>query len=116
MLTASEITAAGDGQASSDVLLLGAAGNSGRLIAAGHTSASLRLISGPDMAAAVYAMRLADMERLELFTFLRGDPHPYREDLTTAIVGVDLEEAWDAGNVVSLADWAAGANRALETS
>ena len=69
------------------------------------------------MAAAVYAMRLADMERLEGLALLAGNPHPYREELASAVAGVDVEEAdWDAGNVVSLADWAAGANRALENS
>ena len=41
MTTASEISVASDGQVTSDVLLLGAAGNSGRLIAAELASRGL---------------------------------------------------------------------------
>jgi short subunit dehydrogenase-like uncharacterized protein len=75
--TASEITAAGDGQAASDVLLLGAAGNSGRLIAA-------------ELAARGLSVRLAGRRRGPLEDLARALA---ADGATTDVRTVDLRDA-----------------------
>jgi hypothetical protein len=87
--TASEISAARDGRVTSDVLLLGAAGNSGRLIAAelAARGLSIRLAGrrrGPleDLARAL----AADGATTDVRTVDVSDPAP----LTEAIVGVGV--------------------------
>jgi short subunit dehydrogenase-like uncharacterized protein len=91
--TTSEISSAGDGQVTSDVLLLGAAGNSGRAIAA-------------ELAARGLSVRLAGRRRGPL------------EDLARALAAdgatTDVRTV-DAGDAASLAEAIAGAGVILST-
>jgi short subunit dehydrogenase-like uncharacterized protein len=91
--TTSEMSFAGDGQLTSDVLLLGAAGNSGRLIAA-------------ELAARRLSVRLAGRRRGPL------------EDLAGALAAdgatTDVRTV-DAGDAVSLAEAIAGVGAVLST-
>ena len=93
MTTTSEISFAGDGQLTSDVLLLGAAGNSGRLIAA-------------ELAARGLSVRLAGRRRGPL------------EDLARILAAdgatADVRTV-DAGDPASLADSIAGVGVVLST-
>jgi short subunit dehydrogenase-like uncharacterized protein len=93
MTTASGISSAGDGQVSSDVLLLGAAGNSGRLIAA-------------ELAARGLSVRLAGRRRGPL------------EDLARALAAggatTDVRTI-DASDAASLAEAIAGVGVVLST-
>jgi Saccharopine dehydrogenase NADP binding domain len=93
VMTASEISSAGDGRMASDVLLLGAAGNSGRLIAA-------------ELAARRLPVRLAGRRRGPL------------EDLARALAAdgatVDVRTV-DVGEPASLAEAIAGAGVVLST-
>jgi saccharopine dehydrogenase (NAD+, L-lysine-forming) len=92
-MTASEISSAGDGRMASDVLLLGAAGNSGRLIAA-------------ELAARRLPVRLAGRHRGPL------------EDLAQALAAdgatADVRTV-DVGDPASLAEAIAGAGVVLST-
>jgi short subunit dehydrogenase-like uncharacterized protein len=91
--TTSEISSAGDGQVTSDVLLLGAAGNSGRAIAA-------------ELAARGLSVRLAGRRRGPL------------EDLARALAAdgatTDVRTV-DAGDAASLAEAIAGVEVVLST-
>jgi saccharopine dehydrogenase (NAD+, L-lysine-forming) len=91
--TASEISLAGDGQLTRDVLLLGAAGNSGRLIAA-------------ELAARRLSVRLAGRRRGPLEDLARALA---AEGATTDVRTVDV------GDAASLAEAIAGAGVVLST-
>ncbi len=94
MTATSKFSSAGGGQAASDVLLLGAAGNSGQLIAA-------------ELAARGLSMRLAGRRRGPL------------EDLAVALAATGAKadvRAVDAGDRESLAEAVAGAGVVLSTA
>ena len=85
MTTASETSLAGDGQVTRDVLLLGAAGNSGRLIAA-------------ELAARHLSVRLAGRRR--------GPPEDLARELAAGGATIDVRtvEAGDAGSLAGAID------------
>ena len=93
MTTASGISSAGDGEVTSDVLLLGAAGNSGRLVAA-------------ELAARRLSVRLAGRRRGPLGDLARA--------LAADGAAVDVRTA-DVGDPASLAEAIAGVRVVLST-
>jgi short subunit dehydrogenase-like uncharacterized protein len=94
MTTTSKISLARDGQVTSDVLLLGAAGNSGRLIAA-------------ELATRRLSLRLAGRRR--------GPLEDLAQALTVNGATTDVRTV-DVGDAASLADAIAGARVVLSTT